>query len=53
MEEQFTMFWDHENAKGITLWGHIHGTTWVRESGLIRGGQPRPAMQWSMDFLGR
>ncbi|MGK3962002.1 endo-1,4-beta-xylanase [Sorangium sp. So ce118] len=53
MEEQFTMFWDHENIKGITLWGYIHGTTWVKDSGLIRDGQPRPAMQWLMEFLGK
>ncbi|XYH92756.1 endo-1,4-beta-xylanase [Sorangium sp. So ce1128] len=53
MQEQFTMFWNHENIKGITLWGYIHGTTWVKDSGLIRDGQPRPAMQWLMEFLGK
>ncbi|WP_437911239.1 hypothetical protein WME73_25655 [Sorangium sp. So ce302] len=53
MEEQFPMFWNPENVKGITLRGYAHGTAWVRESGLIRDGQPRPAMEWLMDFLGR
>ncbi|WP_437922985.1 endo-1,4-beta-xylanase [Sorangium sp. So ce291] len=53
MQDQFTMFWDDENIKGITLWGYIHGTTWVKDSGLIRDGQPRPAMQWLMEFLGK
>ncbi len=40
---------------GITIWGWIYGQTWSQapESGLIRDGNPRPAMTWLMEYLGR
>ncbi len=53
MQEQFTMFWNHPSIKGITLWGYVYGATWQTNTGLIRNGQPRPAMTWLMSFLGR
>lgn len=53
MAEQFPLFYEHPAVVGITLWGYIHGSTWVPESGLIRNGQPRPAMTWLLDYLGR
>jgi endo-1,4-beta-xylanase len=54
MEEHFTMFWNNPNIKGITLWGYVHGATWVPDSGLIReDGSFRPAMTWLTDFLSR
>jgi GH35 family endo-1,4-beta-xylanase len=53
MEEQFTLFYTTPEIAGITLWGYIHGATWVSDSGLIRNGQPRPAMTWLMSYLGR
>lgn len=53
MQEQFTMFWNNPNVKGITLWGYIQGATWKPNTGLVRNGQPRPAMTWLMSFLGR
>jgi endo-1,4-beta-xylanase len=54
MEEQFTMFWTHEDVAGITLWGYIEGQTWLDDSGLMSsGGQQRPAMTWLMDYLDR
>jgi endo-1,4-beta-xylanase len=54
MESLFTMFWNHPNIPGITLWGYIEGSTWQTNSGLMNGsGEMRPAMTWLMDFLGR
>lgn len=53
MEEQFTFFYNEPRVAGITLWGYIYGATWVGDSGLIRNNNPRPAMTWLMDFLGR
>jgi endo-1,4-beta-xylanase len=54
MKDQFTMFWENPNVKGITYWGYIVGSTWVSNSGLIQtSGTKRPAMTWLMEFLGR
>ena len=53
MEQQFTLFYTTPEIAGITLWGYIYGSTWVPNSGLIRSGQPRPAMTWLMNYLGR
>jgi len=54
MQDQMTMFWNHPNVKGITLWGYIVGATWKANTGLQQtDGTMRPAMQWLMDFLGR
>jgi endo-1,4-beta-xylanase len=52
MESQFTMFWNNDNVKGITIWGYISGSTWLANTGLMSSsGQQRPAMVWLMDFL--
>lgn len=54
MESQFTMFWNDNNVKGITLWGYIVGQTWQTNSGLMTSsGTMRPAMTWLMQFLNR
>ena len=53
MEQQFTFFYNEPRVAGITVWGYIHGATWRTDTGLIRNGQPRPAMTWLMNFLGR
>lgn len=53
MAEQFPLFYERPSIEGITLWGYIFGETWVADSGLIRGGQQRPAMTWLMTYLGR
>jgi endo-1,4-beta-xylanase len=54
MEEQFTMFFEHDAVVGITLWGYVQGRTWLANSGLMSdGGQQRPAMTWLMDYLDR
>ena len=54
MQSQFTMFYNHANVRGITLWGYVSGSTWLPNSGLMSSsGQMRPAMSWLMTFLGR
>jgi endo-1,4-beta-xylanase len=54
MQSQFTMFWNDDNVKGITVWGYIVGQTWLANSGLMTSsGQMRPAMTWLKDFLHR
>jgi endo-1,4-beta-xylanase len=55
MEQQFTLFWNTPEIKGITLWGYVYGSTWSQApySGLIRNDAPRPAMTWLMNLLGR
>jgi endo-1,4-beta-xylanase len=54
-QEQFPLFFETPEIKGITIWGYIYGETWSQapDSGLIRNGQPRPAMTWLMQYLGR
>lgn len=49
MQMHFPVFWDHPNVVGITLWGYIYGSTWRTGTGLIRNGQPRPALNWLME----
>ncbi|MDD9932225.1 MAG: endo-1,4-beta-xylanase [Myxococcales bacterium] len=54
MEEQFTMFWNHEAVAGVTLWGYVEGQTWLPNTGLMSSsGEQRPAMTWLMGYLGR
>ena len=54
MQEQFSMFWENQNIKGITLWGYVYGQTWMAHTGLIYDdGSMRPAMSWLLSFLGR
>jgi endo-1,4-beta-xylanase len=54
MQSQFTMFWNDDNVKGITVWGYIEGQTWKANTGLMTSdGKQRPAMMWLMDFLKR
>jgi endo-1,4-beta-xylanase len=52
-QQHFPFFLQTEWIHGVTIWGWIHGATWVPNSGLIRNGQPRPAMTWLMQQLGR
>lgn len=54
LQDQFTMFWNEPNVKGITYWGYIVGSTWETNTGLMQSdGTMRPAMSWLMNFLGR
>lgn len=51
MKMHFPVFYEHPHVKGVTLWGYIYGSTWRTGTGLIRNGQPRPALTWLMDYL--
>jgi endo-1,4-beta-xylanase len=54
MQDQITMYYNHPNVKGITLWGYIVGSTWRANTGIQQpDGTMRPAMSWLMTFLGR
>ena len=52
-QEHIPFFMETEWIHGVTVWGWIYGSTWVPASGLIRDGQPRPAMTWLMEYLER
>lgn len=54
-ERYFPLFWGKDYVPGVTIWGWIYGKTWnlAPNSGLVRDGQSRSAMQWLMDELGR
>lgn len=47
----FPIMWEAEYCAGVTLWGYIHGATWVDNSGLIKNGQDRPAMTWLREYM--
>jgi endo-1,4-beta-xylanase len=54
-QQYFPLFRDAGYVKGLTIWGWIYGQTWdlSPDSGLVRNGNPRPAMTWLMQQLGR
>ena len=47
----FPIMWEAEYCAGITLWGYIHGATWVDNSGIIKGSTDRPAMTWLREYM--
>lgn len=51
MQMHFPVFYEHPQVLGITLWGYVYGATWREGTGLIRNGQPRPALTWLMNYL--
>lgn len=51
MQMHFPIFYEHPQVIGITLWGYEYGATWREGTGLIRNGQPRPALTWLMNYL--
>jgi GH35 family endo-1,4-beta-xylanase len=50
-EKIFPIMWEAENCAGVTIWGFIHGATWVDNSGIIKNGKDRPAMTWLRDYM--
>jgi len=55
-QEQIPYFLTQSFIPGVTIWGWIVGRTWSQapNSGLVsQSGQPRPAMTWLMEELGR
>lgn len=49
--DQIKYMWESDYVAGITLWGYIHGSTWVSNSGIIKNGQDRPAMTWLREYM--
>ena len=43
--------WEAPYCAGVTLWGFIHGATWVDNSGLYKNGAERPAMTWIKEYM--
>jgi len=50
-KEQIPVMWEADYCAGITLWGYIHGKTWVKNSGIIKNGKDRPAMTWLREYM--
>lgn len=51
--EQIPYMWEADYCAGITLWGYIYGHTWTTNgnSGIIRDGVDRPAMEWLRKYM--
>ncbi len=48
----FPVFWEHDNVKGITLWGYVEGTTWIDNTGILNAdGSERAAMTWLKGYM--
>lgn len=45
------ILWEAPYCAGVTLWGFIHGATWVSNSGLYKNGVERPAMKWIKEYM--
>jgi endo-1,4-beta-xylanase len=52
-KQHIPFFMETQWIHGVTIWGWIHGSTWIPNSGLIKNGTPRPAMTWLMNELKR
>ncbi len=52
-QQHMTYFLETEWIHGITVWGWINGKTWIDNSGIMNGKNPRPAMTWLMETLDR
>ena len=50
-ESIFPLMWEAEYCAGVTIWGYIHGSTWVANSGIIKNGKDRPAMTWLREYM--
>ena len=58
-KEQIPYMWEADYCAGVTLWGYIYGQTWTGSeangtkgnSGLIRDGKDRPAMEWLRTYM--
>ncbi len=51
MQQQFPFFYENSRVAGITFWGYLYGQTWRPNTGLIRNGEPRPAMDWLCQYF--
>ena len=51
LERILPLMWEAPYCAGVTLWGYIHGSTWVDNSGLYKNGVERPAMTWLKEYM--
>ena len=45
------LMWEAPYCAGVTLWGYVHGATWVDNSGLYKNGAERSAMTWIKEYM--
>ena len=50
-ENLLPVMWEADYCAGVTLWGYIHGATWVDNSGLYKNGKERAAMTWIKQYM--
>ncbi len=51
-KEQFPIFWNCPEVKGITLWGYIQKIIWRTNAYLVRSdGLERPALKWLKNYI--
>lgn len=50
-KQQFPIMWEADYVAGVTIWGYIHGSTWVDNSGLIKNNVERPALKWLREYM--
>ena len=50
-EKILPLMWEADYCAGVTIWGFIHGATWVDNSGIIKSGKDRPAMTWLREYM--
>lgn len=50
-ESILPLMWEADYCAGVTIWGFIHGATWVDNSGIIKNGKDRPAMTWLREYM--
>ena len=50
-QQVLPVMWEAPYCAGVTLWGYVHGATWVDNSGLYKNGVERPAMTWIKEYM--
>ena len=50
-EKVLPLMWEAPYCAGVTLWGYVHGATWVDNSGLYKNGKERKAMTWIKEYM--
>lgn len=51
-KEQFPIFWECPEVKGVTLWGYKQNIIWRTDAYLVRAdGSERPALKWLESYV--
>jgi GH35 family endo-1,4-beta-xylanase len=56
--------WEHPHVAGITFWGYVQGTTWIKGNGqtgasgtdsgiMYASGTERPALTWLKEYMAK